>query len=372
MHLLRRMTPRDVCLLSIATALGRHSAVLRSAQKLRWGIVLLACSALHTATGSSIPGFTAHGQLTYTNYLVASEHYTIDYTVYAKPPYWKITAHQFGERRFGYTEHGYDGTNLYSITYYNKEPLFEARAKTNLSYFVNGKVLPEKIPSFDPVRSIHIWFAYIGLQHASEKDLTIVGCKLTSGRPITQCYRTIVCTTNTDQALGLRLVSGSVDDAGYDYDVDGNAIRLQSPLDRGYTPLVFEVAYPDSANQAVPNHFAFTARIPRIGAVAGELTDVWTLKGETISTHNGVTLRDFRPEIIDRAYVWDYVRNVEYITKSGWIEPGSPSFDTLMERRKANQHRPPSRGAVVLICIGFITIAPLAFLLVRMVKGRKS
>jgi hypothetical protein len=212
--------------------------MLKSLTILRLATFLLvgACG-LHSAAASTLTGFTARGRLIYTNYLVTTEHYTIDYTMYAKPPLWKIVAHQFGERGFGYTEHGYDGKSLYSSTYYNKGSIEEARSNTNLSFFVNGKVVSGGIPPFDPVRAIHIWFAYVGLQNAAEQELSVIGCKLTSGRQISKCYREIVCATNIDHALGVRIVSGEVKDAGYDYDADGKATRLPAPFDQGYTLL---------------------------------------------------------------------------------------------------------------------------------------
>jgi len=354
-----------------ATVQPCNRATVRLILSVRWTVILLNCAALQAAIGNIGPGFTAHGRLTYTNYLVASEHYTIDYTVYAKPPLWKITASQFGERGFGHTEHGYDGKHLYSITYYNKQAISQARADTNVSYFVNGKVLPHEIPPFDPVRAIHIWFAYMGFQTASENELPAIGCKLTSGRQIPKCYRTIVCTTNLDRALGMLIVSGEVRDAGYDYDTDGNAFKLFPPFDNGYTPLVFKIAFPEDLNQGVPDSYAFTARIPNTAGAAGGVTDVWTLAGQTTSVEEGVEIRDFRPEIVDRAYVWDYVNHIEYMTQSGWIGPGSPGFNQMMERKKQEQHRLTAR-VIVLVFMAATTIVPIAFLLVRRVSSRKS
>lgn len=339
---------------------------------MRWAtFLLLPVCLLCSSDAGTLTNFTARGRITYTNYLIAAEHYTIDYIVYAKPPLWKIAAHQFGERGFGYTEHGYDGKSLYSITYYNKDPIAEARANTNLSFFVNGKIVSGEIPPFDPVRAIHIWFAYLGLQDATEQKLSAVGCKLTSGRQVSKCYRTIISVTNIDPTLGIAAVSGEVRDAGYDYDVDGNATRLPPPLDHGYTPLVFNLIYADRHHQGVPTRYAFTARIPMTGVAAGKLTDIWTLTGETTSIENGVEIEDFRPEIIDRAYVWDYVNHIEYMTKSGWVSPGSPSFDNLKEQRRAEQHS-STRRILVLWCFAGLFISPIIFLLVRQFRIQKS
>ena len=326
-------------------------------------IICLISNSVYASGKYLMSDYTAHGVLSYTNNLTGT-HFNINYTVHSKPPLWRIIAHQFGVRVFGYTEHGYDGKQLYTITYYNREPVNAVRSDTNISYFVNGKITSDHIPSFDPVRSIHIWFAYIGLLNAPQNDLPIIGNRLTTDVKIIQSSRTITWRTNLNHTHGIRVIFGEVKDSGYDYDVNGPPPKGRGLLTGGYVPMVFNMSYAD--NQVVPVDFKYTARRRGTNASSPSLIDVWTLTGHTTSIEEGASLQDFKPEIVDRTYVWDFVHKIEYMTQSGWITPGSGRYDAIIHKEKNDEAHSQIRF-LVLCCFMVVTLSIITFSL----KGRR-
>jgi len=195
---------------------------------------VLVCLAWTTKAPLLDDGFTVHGRLEYTNHVMAAEHYVIRYTMSVQGARWKLSGGQFGKRAFGYTEHGCDGVNLYSLTYYNTLPIEEARKESNLLYFVNGRVVADMLPPFDPIRSIHIWFAYAGLHALQGGQMKRIACRLTTPREVPQCFRTIVLKTNESTAEATKIVHGEGRDDGYDYDSAGKPVRLPPPWNEGY------------------------------------------------------------------------------------------------------------------------------------------
>ena len=74
---------------------------------------------------------------------------------------WILKIYEGGKRRQrGHWEHGFEGTNEFTLYYVNQEPYEVAVKKTNFA-FINGVVKPRTSPAISQFTPVHVfWFAF--------------------------------------------------------------------------------------------------------------------------------------------------------------------------------------------------------------------
>lgn len=317
--------------------------------------------------GASDLDYTANGVLLYTNYL-SKQTFDINYEFSVRGVQWIIKANQFGVRQFGYTEHGFNGQDLYSITYYNKDPIEIERTNRALTYFVNGTVKPAFFPPFDPVRSIHIWYAHFGFFNPPVDGSSQIGCRLLSGLDIKNCFRSIICKTNGSLSDEGPIITCEVKDDGYDYNADGTPRKLAPPFDKGYTAMHYWVySMTNTPGGIIPLKYSYTAYLYAQDAhTTNDTVALWSLEGNITDFKSKCVLNDFKPKIIDPTYVWDYVSarqpnvdHIEYFTKFGW---GAADIPNAIKVGPADRYISLKRTTIIaFFCISFVLLLFFVF-----------
>jgi hypothetical protein len=274
-------------------------------------------------------------------------------------------------RQLGYTETGFDGTNVYRYTYWNSEPAEKMRAKTNQAYFATGEVKPTSIPDFDVAWSRHIWFAL--MPHSCGPMIDLRPCDLITGtKVITNCNRIIF---PAFEKIGSYVTNAVVWSQGNDVLEDGRVVPLAPPLDKGFTNLVYMSSMADWTNASLkaPGKFEYHVFAPMGGAA----TLVWSLYGTVTNVLLESTLNAL-PEIIDHIYVVDIrAQNlaggqiVNYLAKNRWLQPGEPEFQKLISVEAQNAAITKRHRVAKLVVVGFAAATGL-FLVFVAVKSRRS
>jgi hypothetical protein len=319
---------------------GAHSAlaITRFAPAFIAGLLLsdLASASMQSAfaaadTAGDARPLVFQGCLIYTNHLVPS-HDTkrFEFSFERSGCTWRIKSGS-ELRRIGYMESGFDGTNIYSFTYWNTEPVEQVRAKSNLSYFVTGEIRPHLVPDSDLVWSRHIWFAL--MPYSCPPMVTLQACDLVTGaKVITNCNRIMF---PSFYRLGSYVTNAVVWSEGNDVLDDGTVVALAPPFDKGFTNLTFAssvVEWPVS-NIEAPRAFEYHV----FGPIGKEPTPLWSLYGRVT---NVLIESEFNPlpEIVDKTYVIDsrsaYLgakKIIHYIATDRWLQPGDLEFKKLID-----------------------------------------
>jgi hypothetical protein len=330
------------------------------------------CETVSTANVSVPKGQSVvfQGYLIYTNdYMTGHETKTFEFTFQRKECNWLIESGT-QSRRLGYTESGFDGTNLYTFTYWNSESAEEMRLKTNQVYFATGQVKPALIPDFDGACSRQIWFALMPYSCGPMIDLR--PCDLVTGpKVITNCNRILF---PAFYETGSYVTNAVIWSQGNDVLDDGTVVPLAPPLDKGFTNLIFRSAMADwsDAGLEAPEHFEYHV----FGPMGKTATLLWSLYG-TVTNVSLVGEFNPLPKIIDHTHIVDIrARNladgqiVHYIATNRWLQPGDPEFQNLIHIGAQEISLSKRRLLVRLLCLGFAAGSGLLLIYVA-IKSRK-
>jgi len=291
------------------------------------------------------------GYLVYTNtYLPSHETKRLTFSFQRSGCDWLLKS-GVEPRTLGYTETGFDGTNVYHFTYWNSDSIEKARTAKK-TYFVTGQVAPTTIPDFDAAWSRHVWFAL--MLYSCPAMTTLSPCDLvTGGKVITNCNRVLFPSFET---AGSYITKAVVWSQGTDVLDNGQVVPLGSPFEKGFMNLTFESWLADwPQGTRVPTNFEYHV----YGAIGNSPTPLWSLFGVVANIEIGGAFSPY-PDIVDTTYVTDIRATnfgdrqiVNYLTTNKWLQPGDPGFIKLTDIKRDQRLKERHQLSVRWIIIGF-------------------
>jgi len=273
------------------------------------------------------------GSLVYTN-LLRPRIKLLQFSLAQRECQWLLKVASPDVEEPGYLVKGFDGTNMFSFRYNNQVPTAKARANPNTQYFVTGIVDGRVAPEFDHGYSRLLWFAL--LENCASLRSNTSPCDLVNPEKMEFCNRTLVTSPHesVDLLRSFFVLSDGTEPGGG----SGPPTPLPAPFSRGFTNLAYESTWQLWPNGITrPLTFAYHVFVPRPDPRSPELpAHAWTLSGLVT---NVAYLQTFSPipQLSDPASITDHrvgpdssKKYVQYISRSGWMNPQSAEFQKLV------------------------------------------
>ena len=264
---------------------------------------------------------------------------------------------------------------MFSFRYNNQTPTAVARANKRLQYFVTGVVDGKIAPDFDHGYSRLLWFVL--LENCSSLRSNTSPCDLVNPETMESCNRTIE--TSPHESVDLPRSFFVLSDGT---EPGPPVAQLPAPFARGFTNLIYESAWTTWPNGITrPKTFAYHVFVPRASdRHPGLPAHAWTLSALIT---NVALLADFSPvpSLSDPASITDHrvgpdsaKKYVQYISRSGWMNPQSAEFQKLVtgELDAPAKKKYETPYAFFLLLVGITALIYIAWFFLNKKLAKRS
>ncbi len=275
-------------------------------------------------------GFSVAGEAVYTNYVLLESRNFIFHFIQVGSK-WRLQVGQPDFHEFGYAETGYDGTNLFTLTYNNQKlPTELSRKATNLLYFASGMITNSAFPLTDGANSRIFWEALASHDPVVLNQLGGCGFALDERTPCEKKFK-----FQLDPETGM--LAGAVVLSSSNALQNGTLVPYPAPFSTGIVQTVFtSQAALQSTQSPAARIFSWDYYFP-----ISDMNTIyrqklgWTVAGRVMQIQPAPEDFDPRPVLTDTVSVRDYrasrVGHIDYLVRTNWLTTDSPEFRMNVE-----------------------------------------